>query len=72
MDGEAYLNAMTTVEKTAEHEKSLMVLKLRAEMGADGQSRGYRGGTGEISPVRLNASARGDPEVSDGLHSWRR
>jgi hypothetical protein len=63
MDQNAFQSTMATVERTlAEHEKSLMVLKLRAEMGADGQSRGYRGGAGEISPVHVNNSARGEAD----------
>ena len=62
-DQGTFLKTMNTVEKTlAEHERSLMVLKLRAEMSNDGQSKGYRGSVGEISPVNVNSSTRGETE----------
>lgn len=65
-DQQSFLDTMTTVEKTlAEHEKSLTILKLRAELGNDGQSRNFRtnygtGPMGEISPV--NTSVKGEQE----------
>lgn len=65
-DQHTFLETMATVEKTlAEHEKSLTILKLRAELGSDGQSRTFRtaqgnGPIGEISPV--NTSVKGEQE----------
>jgi hypothetical protein len=65
-DQQTFLDTLSAVEKTlAEHEKSLTILKLRAELSMDGQSRTYRttngnGPVGEISPV--NASIKGEQE----------
>lgn len=65
-DQQTFSDTMATVEKTlAEHEKSLTILKLRAELGSDGQSRTFRttlggGPIGEISPV--NTSVKGEQE----------